>query len=229
MNVWIQPALRALVAAAMLALAACSGGGGDSSSPAPAAPSGESPSPPPPAPPALVQVHHWDFNAAESWQFQAEPSAYAAVLIQDGSLQLQASLYLDANQQVLCPLAAAQVLLTDPGIIAGGLGELVIDMDVSRWNLGLGRFDSDLPRLELVIGGHRHLLRVAGFAAMPGKIKAVWTPDAGLSFSIDGVPNLQGASVTADAGPPMLRLWIDGCSQGMSQSLAVDALTVSVR
>lgn len=216
--------------AALAALSACSGGGGSSGDAASPAPADESPGPAPPPPaPAWVQVQRWDFNSAEDWQFQAEPSNAASVQVQDGGLQLQAALYFDANQQVLCPLAAAQVLLTDARITGGSLSELVLDLDVSRWNLGLGRFDNDVPRLELVIGGQRHQLRVAGFAAMPGKLKATWTPDAGFSFSIDGVANLQGASTSADAGPPLVRLWIDGCSQGMSQALTVDALTVSVR
>jgi hypothetical protein len=128
--------------------------------------------------------------------------------------------------QPACPLAAAEVALGDARLRKGQLARLAIDIEVKRWALGLGRFDDDVPRLELVYRGQRHQLGLSGFKAMPGTVRVEWTAAAGLVASYDGVRSARPSKATPDAGSPLLRLWIDGCSEGMAQSLRIARITL---
>jgi hypothetical protein len=203
-------------------LAGCSGGGGSADTPA------EPPAPP--NPPALKQVRDWNFDSASNWLLSAEPGGHAQAVVQSGRLAMLAQAYfseLDGSLQ--CPLVAAEVSLDLAPINTTALAELVIELQVTRWDLGLGQPDSNLPRLELVFGGHRQTIGVSGFKSMPGQARFRWAPAVGLQAAYDGVPSAGSAQVVPDTRAPMLRLWIDGCSQGLSQTLEIDRLVVLAR
>jgi hypothetical protein len=179
--------------------------------------------------PPVEALSQWTFadpTSASAWQLEADPGASAAVA--QGELALRSAM-LQVDGQARCPVAAAVVPLTDAKILNGSLTQLDIELQVTRWDLGLGRFDTDVPRLELTLKGQRYRIGVEGFKKMPGTVRFQWTSPSGLTSQYDGVTSTRGAEVTPDSGPPRLRLWIDGCSQGMSQALAIRQVVVSGR
>lgn len=177
----------------------------------------------------LQRLAQWDFaqpGAGRSWRTTGKPASAAKARIEGGLLALDAQVYDTPEGQPACPLAAAEVALGDARLRRGQLARLAIDIEVKRWALGLGRFDDDVPRLELVYRGQRHQLGLSGFKAMPGTVRVEWTAAAGLVASYDGVRSARPSKATPDAGSPMLRLWIDGCSEGMAQSLRIARITL---
>ncbi|MCO5976107.1 hypothetical protein [Ideonella oryzae] len=178
---------------------------------------------------AFQRLAQWDFAQADAgrpWRTTGQPASAARVRVEGGLLALDAQAYDTAAGQPACPLAAAEVLLSDPRLHKGQWAVLAIDIEVQRWALGLGRFDDDVPRLELVYRGQRHQLGLSGFKTMPGKVRVEWTAATGLVASYDGVRSARPSKATPDAGAPLLRLWIDGCSEGMGQSLRIARITL---
>ncbi len=181
------------------------------------------------APAGLKPLGQWDFaqaQAGRAWRFTAQPAAAAKAGVLQAQLALDAQLYEPTPGHPACPLAAAELPLTDARWRQGQFQRVLIELDVSRWALGLGRFDDDVPRLELVYRGQRHQLGLSGFKKMPGTVRVEWSVASGLVASYDGVQSARPSKVIPDAGAPLLRLWIDGCSEGMSQSLRVDRITL---
>lgn len=177
----------------------------------------------------LQRLARWDFSqagAARPWRTTGQPASAAKARVEGGLLALDAQVYETPAGQPACPLAAAEVRLDDARLRKDQLSMLVIDIEVQRWALGLGRFDDDVPRLELVYRGQRHQLGLSGFKVMPGKVRVEWTAATGLVASYDGVLSARPSKATPDAGSPLLRLWIDGCSEGMGQSLRIASITL---
>lgn len=177
----------------------------------------------------LQRLARWDFaqaGTARPWRTTGQPASAAKARVEGGLLALDAQVYETPAGQPACPLAAAEVPLDDARLRKGQLSMLAIDIEVQRWALGLGRFDDDVPRLELVYRGQRHQLGLSGFKAMPGTVRVEWTAATGLVASYDGRRSGRPSHATADAGAPLLRLWIDGCSEGMSQSLRIARITL---
>ncbi|MCA6216200.1 hypothetical protein KGA65_06575 [Ideonella sp. B7] len=181
------------------------------------------------APAGLKPLGQWDFaqpQAGRAWRFTAKPAAATKAGVLQAQLALDAQLYEPTPGHPACPLAAAELPLTDARWRQGRFQRLLIELDVSRWALGLGRFDDDVPRLELVYRGQRHQLGLSGFKKMPGTVQVSWTAADGLQARYDGVASGRRSRSTADAGAPSLRLWIDGCSEAGAQSLRIDRLTL---
>ncbi|GAA0762978.1 hypothetical protein LRH25_25740 [Ideonella azotifigens] len=212
-----------------MAVSACGGGGGgsdgSSSTPAGSGGSGSSGNSG-----GLTVAQQWDFSSADGWQLTAEPASAASTTLGNGLLKMAAALYITdpVTGSVACPKAAAEVALTESHLSAGSYERLAIDLKVSRWDLGLGQFDTDVPRLELVYRGQRYTWNVVGFNAMPGTLHLEGGPSLAWTASYNGVAALSGApTVSADTSAPLLRVWLDGCSQGMSQSVELTSLAIS--
>lgn len=177
------------------------------------------------APAGFTPLGQWDFaqpRAGRGWHFTARPAAAAKAGVLQAQLALDAQAYEPTPGHPACPLAAAELPLSDPRWRQGRFQRLLIELDVSRWALGLGRFDDDVPRLELVYRGQRHQLGLSGFKKMPGTVQLTWTEADGLQARYDGVASGRRSQRTADAAAPSLRLWIDGCSESGAQSLRID-------
>ena len=199
--------------ACVLALSACGGGGG-------AAPADDAPR----------YRSAWDFSSAAGWTLVAEPPGQARAVIDAGALALEARVHLDpATDEWQCALAAASADFGDAQTRADADSALDLTLSVSRWDLGLGPFDTHLPVLEVVHHGLRTDLPVGGFTSMPGTMVLSWRRGAGWAMTLGTVTTPMTPPARSDAGPPSLRLWTDGCSEGLSQSLQVDAIEVSAR
>lgn len=190
-------------------LVACGGGGADAEAA---------------ADPLLAQ---WDFSQPASWQLTAQHPTASVAVVSAGELRLESAM-VNQGATVSCPVAAAAVVLDDARLRAGALPRrLTLELDVRRWDLGLGRYDNAAPRLEVSFGGQRHTLRVLGFTRLPGTATLAWEAGRGWTARLTGAT--VDSPLAADVAPgeaPGLRLWIDGCSEGLRQALAVDALRV---
>jgi hypothetical protein len=150
----------------------------------------------------LQRLAQWDFAQPGAGRPGAPPASRRRPPrpASRGLLALDAQVYDTPAGQPACPLAAAEVALGDARLRKGQLARLAIDIEVKRWALGLGRFDDDVPRLELVYRGQRHQLGLSGFKAMPGTVRVEWTAAAGLVASYDGVRSARPSKATPDAG-----------------------------
>jgi hypothetical protein len=197
-------------------IAACSGGGGGGQ----AAITAE---------PAPRYALSWQGQALGAWQLQAEPPEQAQAIVQGAALQLNARMALDAAGQAHCALAAAGIGFGDAQTLADGDSALSLTLNASRWDLGLGRFDTDLPQLAVVHHGERALFHLAGFQTMPGTAVLQWQRDSGWRWQLDGVSQTVQPELSPDSGLPGVRLSIDGCSEAMQQTVRIDSVQLSVR
>ncbi len=180
-------------------------------------------------PPAPRWTQRWVFSqAAAGWSLQAAgPGADAAWA--DGALRLAAALQTGPQGQVSCPVAEARTAFGDAITRQGGDRWLRLTLQVRRWDLGLGHLDDHVPLLEVVHHGERTVLGVAGFTRMPDQVELRWDAGRGWRAVYGGQERaLQPRSVRPDRAAPGLRLWTDGCSQGMRQALELTALGVAV-
>lgn len=205
----LRPTLTVLLASLCVAC-----GGGD------AGPAGD---------PAPRYALDWQGTALHAWQLQAGPAGHALAVMDASGVLLNAQMYADDAGQLQCALAMASTGFGDAQTLGDGDSALTLTLDVTRWDLGLGRFDTDLPLLAIVHHGQRAVFRLGGFNAMPGTATLAWQRASGWSWQLNGVPQTALPVLSADTGAPSLQLSIDGCSEAMQQTLHVDGVQLMLR
>lgn len=169
----------------------------------------------------------WEFDSAADWQLQATPADLASAGLTGGALLLAARGEI-SEAGVRCGEVAASVSFGDTRLRAGRYTSLSVQLAVQAWDLGLGRFDTNRPVLSLAYAGEQVSFAVSGFARMPALARIDWGHPA--TLQLDGVTVASAMPAAAPAGtPPRLSLQANGCSEGLSQRLLIDRISLAAR
>jgi hypothetical protein len=175
----------------------------------------------------IVQDLAWEFDSAADWQLQATPADLASASLAGGALLLDARGEI-SEAGVRCGEVAASVSFGDTRLRAGRYTSLSVQLSVQAWDLGLGLFDTNRPVLSLAYAGEQVSFAVSGFARMPALARIDWGHPA--TLQLDGVTVASAMPVAAPAGtPPRLSLQANGCSEGLSQRLLIDRISLAAR
>lgn len=175
----------------------------------------------------IVQDLAWEFNDSAGWTFITEPPDLASATTTAGALTLWAAAGWDATG-IVCGQVSASTRFGDSRLRAGRYTQLSLSMNVLAWELGLGRLDTHIPVLSLTYAGQQVRFPVSGFTAMPAVARIEWGAPARLYLDDRLVASATPVAVAADA-EPQVQLEADGCSEGLSQRLVIDRISVAAR
>lgn len=175
----------------------------------------------------IVQDLAWDFNDSLGWTFVTEPADLASATTSAGALTLWAAAGFDAAG-IVCGQVSARSNFGDSHLRAGRYAQLSLSMNVLAWDLGLGRLDTHIPVLSLTYAGQQVDFPVSGFTALPAVARIEWGTPSQLYLDDRLVASATPVAVAADA-EPQVQLRADGCSEGLSQRLIIDRVSVTAR
>lgn len=176
----------------------------------------------------IVQDLAWDFGDTQGWTFRTEPPELASAGASSGALVLWAQAGFGGTAGIVCGEVSASAAFGDSRLRAGRYAQLSLRLDIQAWELGLGLRDTNIPVLSLTYAGQQVSFPVSGFTAMPAVARIEWGAPARLYLGDRQVASAQPSAVAADA-EPRIQLSANGCSEGLSQRLVIDQISVTAR